>query len=215
MTEGKYLKRYTNVYSVMNMLRSKNLSLTKPVGWDDLTDKKMLDLFKIHSHAKSVLALCFTGVKETFHHWRVFAPDEFGACVSFDKQKLTRAFPRDIIKGEVKYVSQRPNKDELMEINPKNIPFLKRKSYSDEREFRLVYLSSNKIVFSHNIKFDIKSIDKISLSPWLTRLKFEEFKEEIHKIPGCRNIKVHHSRLLRNDIWSNSIKKALDHKITT
>ena len=84
----RYLRRYTNLPALAYLLSSRVISLLDPQTWDDTNDSHFLALYREKKNLKSVLALCFTQVAETYHHWRVFAEGSSGVCIKFNQTKL-------------------------------------------------------------------------------------------------------------------------------
>src|SRR5262245_1779073 len=85
------LLRYTNIPALIYLLRERKVTLLDPAFWDDKNDSHYLSLYRQKKSLKSVLALCFTQVSETYHHWRVFADGSSGVCIRFSRAKLLSA----------------------------------------------------------------------------------------------------------------------------
>jgi hypothetical protein len=69
-----YLRRYTNLESLRNVLCTKSLTLLDFRKWEDKNDSYFLRLYKEEKKLKSLLALCLTSASERFHLWKVFGP---------------------------------------------------------------------------------------------------------------------------------------------
>jgi hypothetical protein len=82
------LRRYTNLASLIHILKRQTITLLNPATWDDRNDAYFMSEYRRIKQAKSVLALCFTTAPETYHHWRVFSHGGDGVCIEFDHQKL-------------------------------------------------------------------------------------------------------------------------------
>lgn len=80
-----YYRRYTELPALIHMLSYAELTLVDQGTCDDKNDPLFLDQYKEKRNLASVLALCFTRLKKTYHHWRVFAPGSAGAWVCFIK----------------------------------------------------------------------------------------------------------------------------------
>lgn len=77
------MRRYTELPSLIYMLAYRKITLLDPSSWDDKNDSYFFSLYRDKVKLKSVLALCFTQARDTYHHWRVFAPgsaDVPGIC---------------------------------------------------------------------------------------------------------------------------------------
>lgn len=77
------LLRYTQLPSLLHMLRARAVTLLDPDSWDDRNDASYMALYKERKTLKSLLALCFSQVPETYHHWHVFAQGSAGVCIYF------------------------------------------------------------------------------------------------------------------------------------
>jgi hypothetical protein len=145
--------------------------------------------YKRLKKAKSVLALCFAEQNERYHHWRVFAPGSDGVCIEFDKEKLIDSLKTDknfrSKKIDYKYIKNMKEN----EFSIDDLPFIKRRQFEDEKEFRFIYTSKeDKIeIKSYNIK--INSIIKITLSPWASQALCDPIKRTLKKIDGCGKIR--------------------------
>jgi hypothetical protein len=74
MSSKSYLRRYTHLESLRNILCTKSLTLLDFQKWEDKNDSHFLRLYKEERKLKSVLALCLTSASERFHLWHVFGP---------------------------------------------------------------------------------------------------------------------------------------------
>ena len=195
------LTRYTNLPVLLDILCNKELTLLNPISWDDRNDSYYLEVYKQRKKLKTLLALCFTTKGETYHHWRVFSHGSSGVCIRFKKDRLLKYFNR--VRGiESDYVLYRwiheltsnpPDVDEL--------PFLKRKAYKDEGEFRVIYENKSKEMESKSIPFGLECIQGIILSPWLPDTVKGTVKKIIKDIPDCSKLKVSKTTLVENEIW--------------
>jgi hypothetical protein len=83
-----FFRRYTDPTSLIHILSTGNLTLLDPEDWEDRNDAHFLDSCKEAKRLKSLLAVCYTQVSETFHHWYVFAKGPSGWCIEFKKKEL-------------------------------------------------------------------------------------------------------------------------------
>ena len=189
------------------MLINKRITLLDPESWEDRNDSFYVEKYKEIKNLKSVLALCFTSRAETFHHWKVFSGNSSGICVQFNKEKLLNSVSKvsGIKSDYVKYKlirelsSNTPALDEL--------PFIKRKQYKDEEEFRIVYTNKSKEIKSKNIAIDLDSIERITLSPWLPLAVSKTVKAVIGSIDGCSSIELIRTGVMDNKVWKNIASK--------
>lgn len=203
------LRRYTSLPGAIHVLRNKCLTLLNPEYWDDRNDAFFVARFKEVTKAKSVLALCFAQQRETYHHWRIFAGND-GVCIEFNKSKLLTALVRDptIRHREVSYMQV----SEIggARIASKDLPFLKRYPYEDEREFRLLHVSADKETEFHSVSIPLSCILRITLSPWMARPLAATVKDMLKQIKGCAEKEIYQSTLIENDKWKKAANPQLD-----
>jgi hypothetical protein len=202
----KFLNRYTTLPILLDMLWRKKITLLSPESWDDRNDAYYLERYQAERKLAAVLALCFSTKGETFHHWRVFSHGSSGVCIEFDAKKFLAPVGGDpqFRIGPVKYCRI----DEL-ERNPPPLdrwPFLKRLPFADEAEFRIIYECSDGPELSRPIDFDIESVRRVTLSPWMPKSVSESVVALIETIPDCSGIYVHRSTLIENGRWKKAIQ---------
>jgi hypothetical protein len=201
LSPPKRLRRYTNLAALIHMLRSKELTLLSPDSWDDRNDSHFLKVYKERKKATVVLALCFTQVDETYHHWRVFSHGSNGVCVEFKRDELLTliAGKRGVVAKAVTYKKI----DTLVGLRPKvdELPFIKRHPYRDEKELRIVLTLSSPYPDAGRFTMDLGCIHRISLSPWMPQPLSDSVKETIRSIDGCENLRISRSTLVENDRW--------------
>jgi len=197
----KFLRRYTNIPSLLYILRKRTITLLDPQTWDDKNDSHYLSVYQQKKSLQSVLALCFTQVSETYHHWRVFAGGSAGICITFEREELLKALKKQkgVTAKNVTYLEL--NKMGRKKLKMAELPFLKRYPYGDEREFRVIYESASTKHSALDVPIPLEAIDRITLSPWTPTALADTLKETIREIPGCRLIKVARSTLISNERW--------------
>ena len=198
---AKFLRRYTNLPALLYLLRERKITLLDPASWDDKNDSYFLSLYREKRKLKSVLALCFTPAFETYHHWRVFAEGSSGVCITFDQNKLMKAVKKQhgVTARNVRYLTLNDIRDD--NIRTRNLPFLKRSAYGDEREFRIIYESPDQEHSALNIDVPLSCIERITLSPWIPKVLSDHVKPTIKDIDGCQSLKVFRSTLISNERW--------------
>ena len=193
--------RYTDLPSLIHILKNRQLTLLNPMTWDDKNDSSFVTLYKEKRQLASVLALCFTRSSETYHHWRIFAPSSSGVRVTFDESSI-----RESVTGvsglqlkDVEYVkiSDIRNTD----LRREKLPFLKRYPYQHESEVRLLWESSTKKMDAFSFPIKLEAITKVTLSPWLHPSLLDSVKETLKSIEGCRSLRVDRTTLISNDEW--------------
>src|SRR6266404_8446488 len=121
-----YLRRYTNLPALIHLLREQKLTLLDPTSWDDQNDSYYLALYRERKKLQSVLALCFSEARETYHHWRVFSDGSSGVCIRFSRSELLKIVrPHSGIQARaVNYRTLKELKAQRLAV--KDLPFLKR-----------------------------------------------------------------------------------------
>lgn len=195
-------KRYTDLAAAIHMLQTKQITLLNPATWDDQNDAYFMAEYKRIIDAQTVLALCFAERKETYHHWKVFSKGSDGVCIEFDKDALMYSFDRypNIRRGRVKYklISSLKKKPS---IEAEQLPFLKRKPYEDECEYRVVYVDRDEQHMFRDFPIEVSWIKRITLSPWMSKTLRNSVASTLKAIPGCANLSVVRSTLIANDEW--------------
>lgn len=195
------MRRYTDLTSVIALLRSRQLTLVSPDTWDDKNDSHYLGLYRARKRLSCLAAICFTQASETYHHWRVFSPGPSGVCVRFKRGALEQrlAKMRGVMMRDVEYRTLR----DLRRAPPsiEDLPFLKRSPFADEAEFRIVYGSDTERAATRALDITISSIDRIILSPWAHPSLRDHVADTLRSVKGCRRITVTRSSLVSNESW--------------
>lgn len=203
VVSSKYLRRYTDIPALIYLLSERKITLLDPQSWDDSNDSHYLALYREKKRLKSVLALCFSRSPETYHHWRVFANGSSGVCVHFLRSELLAAVRKQegLRYRSVRYLTLTRIRN--MEIESRDLPFLKRSAYEHEDEFRMIYESRTKEIPSLDVEIPLSCIDRITLSPWVAEPLAEPLRERLKSIDGCSRVKIVRSTLINNDEWKS------------
>ena len=195
------LRRYTNLAAALHVLQNRSLTLLSPSTWDDRNDAFFMSEHKKRKRALSVLAVCFAGVDETYHHWRVFSPGTDGVCVEFDKEALLKPVVGQpgIQSRKVSYMMIGTAKNQGIPTN--DLPFIKRLPYKDESEFRVIYVDQTTEYLSMPIAISLNSISRLTLSPWMPLPLVDAVKQTIKQIRGCKTLRIYRSTLIENERW--------------
>ena len=198
------LRRYTTLPSLLHLLHNQQITLLSPESWDDRNDAFFLDQYRKRMEAESVLALCFSMARETYHHWRVFTHGSEGVCIEFERKRLLAGIQTvdGLRGGNVEYKRIDALKSEKPPVD--SLPFLKRLPYEDEKEFRLLYLERSRKVEAKSFSIDLKSIRRVTLSPWMPKALVAPLKTTICCIPGCSKLKVGTTGIRENEEWKKA-----------
>ena len=199
------LFRYTTLPILLDMLQKKHITLLSPETWEDRNDAYYLEQYRQESKLRSVLAVCFSAGGETFHYWRVFSSGSSGVRIEFDKARLLHSFA-DLNGFRHQSVSYRLIQDvEKKKPETSSWPFLKRKAFKDEQEYRIIFESATEDLRAKSVPIDLASIRSVTLSPWLPSAVAPAVRMVIGCIDGCTNIKLRNSSLLENAKWRSAI----------
>lgn len=198
------LKRYTELPFVLQILETRRLTLVNPSSWDDKNDSHFVQAFRDRKGHGSVLALCLTGAAQTYHHWRVFTHGSSGACVYFNREKFLSWIEEDelIIGREVQYRTLAQVQKSPPPVD--DLPFVKRKAYEHEAEFRLLHVTRRKSVPTKAFELPLDIIDAILLNPWLPPATVAAVEDVIHRIEGCEELDVIRATIVKNDEWQQA-----------
>lgn len=207
--KAKFLKRYTDIPAALTILHNRELTLLSADKWDDANDRNTLRYYADRMDYKTVLCACFSQARETYHHWKIFAPGPGGVCIHFFKDELLKAIPKDDFIH--RYVSYKSPTQLLSSYGERLdlIPFTKAEAYRDEIEYRIVYASKEPSIMYKTIPIDLSVIRSIVLSPWMAPAVFEATKSTIQLIKGCDDIPIIQSKVIDNKHWINCMKGTL------
>ena len=207
----KFLRRYTTLSSALETLTRRKLVLLSPSKWDDSNDIFFMDLYRSHVDAQSVLALCFTMAAETYHHWKVFTQGIEGVCIEFEREPLARVVGEmpGILAGPVEYLLIR-EVDAHRHHDLDRLPFVKRKGYSDEREWRIISIDKGATREFLDVPVELGWISRIVLNPWMPPSLVENLRVLIKEIPGCSHLKIESSHLTNSRSWKDAGRRLVD-----
>ena len=85
-----------------------------------------------------------------------------------------------------------------------DLPFIKRKAYEHELEFRLLYATQRRSLPFKTFSLPLEVIDSILLNPWLPPSTAEAVESVIHGIKGCEAIRLIRATIISNDEWQQA-----------
>ena len=194
-----FLRRYSNLPSLIHLLTTRSLTFLDPESWNDKNDSLFMRLYKQNKKLDTLLAVCFSQVTETYHHWSVFASGSSGVCISFKKQELLAELRQhDGIKmREVSYISL--NQLDSVQRKVANLPFMKRVPFQDEAEYRVTFEKKGDSRPYLDIGISLSCIDHVTLSPWMPQAVSESVKNALKHIDGAEEVRVSRSTLIQNE----------------
>lgn len=203
-------RRYTNLAAAIYLLQEKKITLLNPASWDDKNDSHFMAEYKRIREIETVLAICFAEAAETYHHWRVFSHGTDGVCISFDRKRLLSAFKAQdgVTMGKMNYelvhtVAGWP------ELKVAQLPFLKRKPYKPEKEYRVIYEHKDEHREFFDLPIELSWINTITLSPWMPQAFQSAVAKTLNSIDGCDDIKVVRSTLVGRGSWQALTSRAV------
>ena len=210
MTElSRYVKRYTSISAVIDILLRKQLPLLSPQNWDDRNDSYFMELYKENKQLGGLYGLCATMSSETYHHWRVFAGGSDGACIEIDRNMLENSIRNlnGVRFGKIEYLLL--DKVKLLKSSDLDrLPFVKRHGFAAEKEYRIVAETSEVQKPAFSVDFPVSMINKIYLNPWLPRAISDSLKVTLKSLKGCSSIQVSQSKLINSRLWKAAGDKA-------
>lgn len=204
------LKRYTNLASLISILKNRELTLLDPSKWEDRNDSHYLLQYSERKGFKSLYALCFTKEPETSHHWKAFSPGSDGVCIKILAEPFLAQLNsiKEIVHGDVEYKLIDEVETEALTID--QLPFLKRYPFRDEAEYRVIFrkkvASKSK---THAIPFETSLIQGITLSNSLPKELRGPLAALLNEIDGCADIKISRSTLNENSRWKKAGERAI------
>lgn len=199
-TSKNILRRYTDLASLLDLLKRRSITLLPPSTWDDRNDRLMMETYAKVKNLDTLLALCMSNKPETYHHWKVFADKNNGVCIHFHKAPLIDAMNKSgVVVRPVKYLTF----DALVPENlPENqLPFLKRKAFIDEGEVRAVYQNKEREQELKKVPIDLDVIDRITLNPWMPQPIFDSIEKVIEGMTEGATFDVVRSNLIDSRMW--------------
>lgn len=215
---GVTLRRYTDVLSLLDMLKHNRLTLLPPSRWYDENDRLGLSEYGARRGKGAVFALCMAEGKEQAHHWQLFAGHSHGVSIQFEKSDFVthldslQASPRfggTLLHGPVIYQNLSQIRDRRP-IRLEDLPFLKRETFSAEEEYRLVGWQDDFFAgLSFTIPLPATLIKRVTLGPAMPQALAETLKDIACEHEGCRDIPFGISRMVNNASWAEALAAGL------
>ena len=97
----------------------------------------------------------------------------------------------------------------MRDVNLEILPFTKRWPYSDEREYRAVYVSAEEELPAFPVPIALAAIKRITLSPWLAPAFVDPVKKTLKSLPGCGGLRIYRSTLIDNKQWQKFVGRVV------
>jgi hypothetical protein len=196
-----YLRRYTDLTSLLHILSVQEITLLDPKSWDDRNDAYFMSQYKERKKLESLLALCFSQVPETYHHWHVFSKGPSGVLITFNRDLLLDVFRKhkELKFDSLDYLTLEEAK--IFDFALEKLPFIKRFGYKPEKEFRVIFESKTRKRASVPVPISPECIRNVTLSPWLHDSLHDSVVQSIQAIEGFNELKVNRSTLISNEVW--------------
>jgi mRNA deadenylase 3'-5' endonuclease subunit Ccr4 len=198
--EVLFPKHYTRLPGLINILESKAFWLSDPDKWEDKNDCAAVNAYKRITGAEKIRAFCLANGLEMVHHWFAYAKGKDGCCIFLNKEKILGHIKGNehFLTGPVLYYSQEDltakKLREIKEVDEKQLPFIKRRPYECEQEYRILWTGKT----SEPEPFiPIKDcIEYVTLSP-----RFNEYTAETvsSMLLNKYGIKTKRSRILESN----------------
>lgn len=204
----KILRRYTDVLSLLDILRHNRLTLLDPGKWFDQNDALGLRLYSSKRGPGKVYALCLAEGVEQAHHWQIFAGHSHGLCIQFDRDKFiahVRQLSPGVLCGPVIYENLTQVKAR-QSIELDLLAFLKRDTFKAEEEYRLVAWQDEFFAdVTYKIQFPANLIKRVTFGPTMPEALARTVKDIACEQQGCGDIQFSISRLVNNESWRSAI----------
>ena len=204
-TLDQYIRRYTSISAVIDILRRRELPLLDPQTWDDRNDRYFMARYKEKKSLGGLYALCAARCSETYHHWRVFTGTADGACIEIRRAPLETVLATipGVSFGDIDYLRL----DEVDDLKPADLhklPFVKRLGFTAEEEYRIVYETAEPQGAAYSLEFPLAWIGRIYLNPWLPDPLYNSVKATLQGLPGCAKLSITKSRLIDSARWKTA-----------
>ena len=210
----RLLRRYTTLPIVLELLRDRKLTLTDPSKWPDQNDSFTIGVYKTNRRLQSILATCFTGIEETYHHWKVFGGGDSGMCIVFRRALLEECLRSFRKKERIRYGLAKYRRLDTIRnrpLEPRDLPFIKRIGYKDEREYRVLWVSKTETAEFVRLPIPLRCIEAIIINPWLRTELAETLRgvleREVKSSSPDHEIAIKRSSLINSSSWKQAFIK--------
>lgn len=207
------LRRFTSLSSAIDLLRKERIAFLDPSTWDDRNDASYMDLYKEFLQLSSLHALCCSEASETFHHWKVFTQSPDGCFIDFYKDRLLSiiADDKNYVSRPMRYLLLREMKTAKADLGVGDLPFIKRRSFADEREFRIIHIGDAPSGQVHYLEIDLSCVRRIVINPIMPSGVRASVKATLRDLCGEHRIRITASAITSSSEWK-SYGRAIAHR---
>ena len=209
----RLLKRYISIKGLFEILDTGYLPLCDPKRWedDDKNDCAALQAFcRLKGEGTKARVLCFAEGEEVVHHWNTYSNKEDSCCLEFKDEflkDLKGIGNKNLLSGFIDYkpleeITRTNLKKLIAEGKTDAIPFIKRRPYECDKEYRVIWYGEGKKV-PEKIRLKKGSIRGITLSPHIpdcVRREYQvEIKKRLEKHYGKEEINVKQAHIMKSE----------------
>lgn len=212
MEENKnQLKHYTSVSTLYKIL-AKGFMFQDGKSWNDKNDRYTLQKYREYVYPKNVLVLCFCDGAGNVYHWAALGkidPNDSDSQIkcSIVLNKDTFLKHIDSIVGMSHREMMYCKNNKVAEHQMEDLPYLKRKEFSVEKEYRIIYTGDKSEFFLSDI---IPYIDKIVIG-LCTEAEFDEIKQHIVTAFNIDEAKITQNLLNGSKEWNDNVDIIVQH----
>ena len=149
------------------------------------------------------------GGDKQIHLWFAYAKKEYGGCIRFKTPVLLAAIKRipGLLYGPMRYTSREEiNAKELRALPPEELPFIKRRPYEAEQEYRILWTGGPDETPPAIPVTGL--VDRVTLAPAMTESFSHALKEMLEtRYAEKYGLQIQRSRLLNSPGWISLLSK--------
>jgi len=196
------LKHFTSRANLLSILESQSLRLSSTDNWIDKNDAASVAAYKRVTGAGDVRVLCLAQGREMVHHWFTYAPND-GCCIMLNAEKLLAQFDgqASFLHGHVTYFSRQDISAKMLrELPCEKLPFIKRRPYECEQEYRVIWSAAAPPQNSAPAISIKGCIENVTLAPGFPG---HEAQSLIDLLRDRYALQTNRSRILNREDWTS------------
>jgi hypothetical protein len=201
------LHRYMDFPELLYCLENNLIILGNPLYWEDKNDTFMIGQYVETNNLNNLFVSCFTSCGDAYHFWKIYAQKQTGICVTYDTLKVLDAIKKDPQSSEFRF--EKVHYETYVNLSKREArieeyPFIKRKAFIAEDEYRLIFESKNQIPY-RTLKTN-EAILEIILSPSIRDIYLKEYLALIRSKVNLPSNKIRKSTILESNRWQNLMR---------